>query len=81
MTYNPIPTTPHYNTAPASRDARFCVSTLAESNLLRNNLAVCSSFTLHNTVITMASAICRCSPLLFQYKHKTGMTDISSKYG
>ena len=26
MTYNPIPTAPHYNTAPASRDAKSCVS-------------------------------------------------------
>ncbi len=26
MTYNPIPTTPHYNTAPSSRDAKYCVS-------------------------------------------------------
>ena len=25
MTYNPIPTAPHYNTAPASRDAKSCV--------------------------------------------------------
>ena len=50
-------------------------------NLLRNNLTVCSSCFLHNTAITVASVFPRCSPLLFQYKHKTGMTEISSKYG
>ena len=64
-----------------SGDARFCVSTFADRNLLRNNLTVCSSCLLHNTAIIVASAFPRCSPLLFQYKHKTGMTDISSKYG
>ena len=26
MTYNHTPSTPHYNTAPASRDAKSCVS-------------------------------------------------------
>ena len=31
MTYNPIPTTPHYNIAPASRDAKYCVSQATHS--------------------------------------------------
>ena len=31
MTYNPIPTTPHYNTAPAGRDAKSCVSRATHS--------------------------------------------------
>ena len=31
MTYNPIPTTPHYNTAPSSRDAKSCVSRATHS--------------------------------------------------
>ena len=31
MTYNPIPTTPHYNTAPSSRDAKYCVSQATHS--------------------------------------------------
>ena len=31
MTYNHIPTTPHYNTAPASRDAKSCVSRATHS--------------------------------------------------
>ena len=34
MTYNPIPTTPHYNTAPSSRDAKYCT---AVPTILLNN--------------------------------------------
>ena len=44
MTYNPIPTTPHYNTAPASRDAKSCVSRATHSTHAFNNTPIKSAF-------------------------------------